>query len=88
MVGTTEGILGLNPETKGIVIDPSIPSEWKEYTMKKTFRGKKLNMTFNNPDHVESGVKEIVLNGEKLPSNHIPADKLKDVNDIVVTLGK
>ena len=45
-------------------------------------------MTFNNPDHVESGVKEIVLNGEKLPSNHIPADKLKDVNNIVVTLGK
>ena len=40
MVGTTEGILGLNPETKGLVIDPSIPSEWKEYTMEKTFRGK------------------------------------------------
>ena len=44
MVGTTEGILGLNPETKGLVIDPSIPSEWKEYTMDKTFRGKKLHL--------------------------------------------
>ena len=37
---------------------------------------------------VESGVKEIVMNGEKLEGNYIPADKLKDVNDIVVTLGK
>lgn len=88
MVGTVEGILGMRPDASGLKVDPSISSDWGSYTVTKTFRGKKLNMTFNNPDHVESGVKEIVLNGEKLPSNHIPADKLKDVNDIVVTLGK
>ena len=57
MVGTTEGILGLNPETKGLVIDPSIPSEWKEYTMEKTFRGKKLHVTVKNPNGSEHGVK-------------------------------
>ena len=66
MVGTTGGILGLNPETKGIVIDPSIPSEWKEYTMKKTFRGKKLNVTVKNPNGSEHGVKSVTVNGEKM----------------------
>ncbi|MGN0553982.1 MAG: glycosyl hydrolase family 65 protein, partial [Oscillospiraceae bacterium] len=87
MVGTVEGILGMRPNAEGLVVNPSIPSEWTSYTVEKTFRGKKLNMTFNNPNKVESGVASIELNGEKLDSNLIPAAKLKDVNEVVVTLG-
>ena len=63
MVGTTEGILGLNPEAEGIVIDPSIPSEWKTYSLKKNFRGKVLNVTVNNPNGSEHGVKSVTVNG-------------------------
>ena len=48
MVGTVEGILGMRPDAAGLKIDPSIPSEWGSYTITKTFRGKKLNMSFNN----------------------------------------
>ena len=88
MVGCVEGILGMRPDADGLKVDPAIPSAWESYTVKKLFRGKKLNMVFNNPDHVESGVKSVTLNGEQLPGNYIPADKLKDVNDIVVTLGR
>ena len=44
-------------------------------------------MTFNNPNGAESGVASVVLNGEKLEGNLIPAAKLKDVNEVVVTLG-
>ena len=87
MVGCVEGILGMRPDANGLKVSPAIPSSWDSYTVNKIFRGKKLNMVFNNPDHVESGVKEIVLNGEKLEGNYIPADKLKDVNEITVTLG-
>ena len=86
MVGTTEGILGLNPETKGIVIDPSIPSEWKEYTMEKTFRGKKLNVTVKNPNGSEHGVKSVTVNGEKIEGILILDEILKDVNDIVIEM--
>ena len=88
MVGCVEGILGMRPDADGLKVDPAIPSAWESYTVKKLFRGKKLNMVFNNPDHVESGVRSVTLNGEQLPGNYIPADKLKDVNDIVVTLGR
>ena len=87
MVGTVEGILGMRPNAEGLVVNPSIPSEWKSYTVEKTFRGKKLNMTFNNPNGAESGVASVELNGEKLEGNLIPAAKLKDVNEVVVTLG-
>lgn len=87
MVGCVEGILGMRPNSEGLVVNPAVPSEWASYTVDKTFRGKRLSMTFNNPNHVESGVASIVLNGEKLEGNLIPADKLKDENEVVVTLG-
>lgn len=87
MVGCVEGILGMRPNADGLVVSPAVPSEWASYMVEKMFRGKKLNMTFNNPNHAESGVSSIVLNGEKLDGNFIPADKLKEENEITVTLG-
>lgn len=86
MVGTVEGILGLRPNAKGLVIDPSIPSEWKEFTMEKTFRGKRLNITVKNPNGSQSGVKSISVNGAKLAENLITEDILGDVNEVVVEL--
>lgn len=86
MVGTTEGILGLKPETTGIVIDPSIPSEWKEYTLTKIFRGKKLNVTVKNPNNSQHGVKTVTVNGEKIDGKLILDSILKAENDIVIEM--
>ena len=86
MVGTTEGILGLNPEADGIVIDPSIPSSWKNYTMRKVFRGKVLNVTVNNPNGSEHGVKSVTVNGTKIDGILIRDDILKAENDIVIEM--
>ena len=86
MVGTTEGILGLNPEADGIVIDPSIPSAWKSYTMRKVFRGKVLNVTVNNPNGSEHGVKSVTVNGAKIDGKLIRDDILKQENDIVIEM--
>ena len=86
MVGCVEGILGMRPNADGLVISPSIPSEWEAFSLDKTFRGKQLSIQFLNPNHSQSGVKKILLNGEKLESNFIPASKLQDTNTIVVTL--
>ncbi|MBR5712307.1 MAG: N,N'-diacetylchitobiose phosphorylase [Lachnospiraceae bacterium] len=86
MVGTTEGILGLNPEADGIVIDPSIPSEWKSYTMRKVFRGKVLNVTVNNPNGSEHGVKSVTVNGAKITGLLIRDDILQAENEIVIEM--
>ncbi len=87
MVGCVEGICGMRPDADGITIAPSIPSEWDGFKIEKNFRGKKLNITIDNSAHVESGVKELILNGEKLEGSYVPADKLADVNEIKVVLG-
>ena len=87
MVGCVEGICGMCPDIEGLTIDPAIPSEWDGFTIEKTFRGKQLSIEITNPEHVQSGVIETVLNGEKLESNFIPADKLKETNKIIVVMG-
>ena len=50
------------------------------------FRGKKLSIKVQNPDGHESGFQSLTLNGEKLETNYIPADKLADTNDIVLVM--
>ncbi len=86
MVGCVEGILGLRPDFEGIRINPAISSDWKEFTMDKDFRGKKLHIIVKNPNGRESGVTKVSLNGMELEGNYIKADLLADSNEIVVEL--
>jgi cellobiose phosphorylase len=86
MVGCVEGILGMRPDLNGLKIAPSIPGEWKEFTIEKTFRGKKLSIKVQNPNGAEGGFKEFYVNGEKLEDNYLPEALMKDVNDILLVM--
>ena len=55
--------------------------------MKKIFRGKTLNVTVENPAHVQSGVKSVTVNGKAIEGAYIKAADLAATNDIVITLG-
>ncbi len=87
MVGCVEGICGMRPNAEGLVVSPAIPSEWDGFKISKNFRGTHLDIDVQNPDHVESGVKTLILNGEALEGNLIPASKLKSENKVTVVLG-
>jgi hypothetical protein len=54
--------------------------------MEKYFRGKKLHITVENPYHVESGYKSLIVNGHRMTENYIPEDILEDENEIVLTM--
>ncbi|MDO5292555.1 MAG: N,N'-diacetylchitobiose phosphorylase [bacterium] len=86
MVGCVEGILGLRPDFDGIKIEPAIPSDWNEFTVKKVFRGKILNITVKNPNGAEGGCKEFYLNGEKLEKNYILAKDMKEINEVTLVM--
>ncbi|MBQ8648467.1 MAG: N,N'-diacetylchitobiose phosphorylase [Clostridia bacterium] len=86
MVASVEGILGIKPESHGIVIDPCVPSDWKEFSFKKLFRGKQLNITVKNPNGSEYGVKTVAVNGEKIDGILITEDILKDTNNIIIEM--
>ena len=82
MVGCGEGICGIRPDLDGLRVAPTIPSDWKEMTMEKNFRGKKIVIKVENPNGAQAGFKEFYINGEKQDDNYIPADKLTDVTEV------
>ena len=87
MVGCVEGICGMRPDADGLHICPSIPSDWDNFTIEKNFRGKHLSITIQNPNHVQSGVSLLTLNGKKLEGDYVPANARSDNNTIEVVLG-
>jgi cellobiose phosphorylase len=83
----TQYLLGIRPDYKGLLIDPCIPADWKEFTATRRFRGKMLAIKVTNPAGVQKGVKKITLNGRPLEGNLIPASKMKKQNDVLVEMG-
>lgn len=83
----TQYILGIRPELDGLRIDPCIPQDWPGFTVVRQFRGKSLEIAVQNPHSVCQGVQSLMLNGETLPDNFIPVEKLSDHNQIDVVLG-
>ena len=56
-------ILGFNKMADKIVINPSIPKEWKEYQIEYSFKDTKYNITIKNPEQVNSGIKSMLVDG-------------------------
>ena len=77
----------MRPNADGLVISPSIPSEWDGFTIDKKFRGKNIHIDIQNPNHVESGVKSMVVNGETIEGNFLCECKLTDNTDVKIILG-
>lgn len=83
----TQHILGIQPDYNGMIIDPCVPSDWKQFKANRRFRGKLLNISVKNDAGVQKGVKKITVNGEDIAGNLIPVSKMKDVNEVVVVMG-
>jgi N,N'-diacetylchitobiose phosphorylase len=80
-------ILGIRPEIEGLRIDPCIPSGWKSFTVVRRFRGRTLKIEVLNPDGVEKGVREILLNGKRIDGNVILSEHMRECNDVRVKMG-
>ncbi|MGN0505384.1 MAG: GH36-type glycosyl hydrolase domain-containing protein [Lachnospiraceae bacterium] len=86
MVGCVEGICGMRPDLDGLWVCPAIPSDWKEMTMDKVFRGKKLHITVKNPNGAESGFREFYVNGIQLDTPYVAEKDMKEENEVVLVM--
>jgi cellobiose phosphorylase len=68
----SQSILGIKPSLDGLVIDPCIPAEWKEFTVNRFYRGAYYDILVKNPQGVEHGVKAIYTNGTRLSGQLLP----------------
>jgi N,N'-diacetylchitobiose phosphorylase len=80
-------ILGIQTDYKGLKIDPCIPSSWKEFSVHRNFRNKRLDIKVQNDSGVQKGVKKVTLNGKEIKGNFIPFEEMKKENTVVVEMG-
>lgn len=71
-----EWILGLRATFDGLLIDPCIPREWKNFDVRRIFRGAVYNIHLENPQHVEWGVKELLVDGQPYCKEKGPREKM------------
>lgn len=71
-------ILGIRASKEGLIIDPCIPAEWKEFFVKRIFRGTTFNIrVFNNHGKKE---KNIFIDGKAISGKLIQKTKKKQCN--------
>ncbi len=86
-VSISQGILGIKPDYKGLLIEPCIPKEWKKYKIIRLFRGVEYIITVENPEGVNQGVKSITINKKLVSGNLIPFNSKDKKVEVNVTLG-
>lgn len=80
-------ILGIQPDYDGLVINPCIPKDWKEFKVVRKFRNTTYNISVLNPLSINKGVKQILVDEKLILGNKIPllSDELE--HNIIVWLG-
>jgi cellobiose phosphorylase len=89
-----EHILGIRPTFESLLVDPCISRSWKGFNVKRIFRGATYNISVENPDGVECGVKELWIDGSLHCETKGPREKVVpalgngSVHEVRVVMGK
>lgn len=86
-IALSQYILGIRPDYKGLIIDPCIPKDWKEFEVVRKFRDNIYRITIKNPKSVNKGVKKIELDGTLLNENKLPISNDIKEHTVIVELG-
>ncbi len=87
MVAISQYILGVQADFDGLKIDPSIPAAWDGLTASRQFRGATYDIKVSNPDHVCKGIKSVVVDGNAIEGNVIPAFGDGKTHTVEVVMG-
>jgi len=65
-VAVTQYILGVRPVWEGLIVNPCVPSGWKQFRITRVFRGCCMEITVKNPLGVNQGVKAMWVAGRQI----------------------
>lgn len=77
-------IAGIRSTYKGLMIDPVIPSSWKQIKIYRKFRNTLYVITVENPEGRESGIKSIEVDGKLISGNILPLTNEEKCNVRVI----
>jgi cellobiose phosphorylase len=86
-VTISQWILGVRADYNGLIVDPCIPAEWNEFSIKRVFRGTTFNIAIKNPSHVCKGVKSMTVDGVAVNGNIVPVITDGKAHDVEVIMG-
>ncbi len=81
-----ENILGLNIENGILKLNPCIPKDWKEYSIRYKYGKSIYNIKVKNTAGKNVGIKEMILNGEKIENLQIKLIDDGNINEIDVIM--
>lgn len=80
-------ILGVKPDFGGLKIDPCIPEKWKSFSVKRHYRNAQYDISISNPDGINKGVKNIVVDGQRIEGNILPDFQDGKTHKVTVVMG-
>jgi len=86
-VAISQAILGVKPDYDGLIVDPCIPSDWKEYKVTRVFRGATYVISIKNPNGVQKGVASVTVDGAIIDGNVLPVFEAGTTHEVEVLLG-
>jgi cellobiose phosphorylase len=87
-VAMTQYILGVKPGYDGLSINPCIPALWDGFHVTRSFRGATVRIVVKNPDHVQKGVRSIIVDGKEYESVILPVFKPGSEHQVEIVMGK
>lgn len=70
----TQFILGIKPGYNGLEINPCVPSNWKNFSVQRKFRGTTYNIEVQT-NGKQKGISELWIDGKKINGNIVPISK-------------
>ena len=64
----TQYMCGFHPSYNGFTLNPCIPADWKEISVRRKFRGDTYLITVKNPDGKQSGASKVTVDGKPADS--------------------
>jgi cellobiose phosphorylase len=83
----THWILGIRPQEDGLLVDPSIPSNWPGFKVTRRFRSAIYKIDVKNPENVSKGIKSLTVDGRIMKGNLIPVFKDMKQHIVYIIMG-
>ncbi len=82
----TEWILGVRPDWDGLVIDPCIPTSWKEFSIQRLYRGHTFHITVEKKSPKATEVESMTVDGKPVEGCTLFAQGENKVHQVRVVL--
>jgi len=80
-------ILGVRPTLDGLAVDPCLPPSIRGFTCERLFRGVRYHIAADDAADVRKGVRELIVDGERVPGCVIPIPAGKTECTVRVVMG-